>query len=178
MAAPPLSIQPASEDEFEEVKQPGHKSAVIISGYASAENLKIKPEDLMYQWKLFLPFTEGAEEAINASVSAEESPHSYVCRHCLPRWLTNSSNGSVFKHNAAGINIQSLPCLRKAFSRCLNMGWLIIKTGVIQARVSVERKKAAVFPKGDRSDNILFLLENRDTSSGWHQGVWSGCGIM
>lgn len=29
-----------------------------------------------------------------------------------------------------------------------------------------ERKKAAMFPKGDRSDNILFLLEDRGASSG------------
>lgn len=42
------SVQPASEDEFEEVQQPPHNSAFIISGYVSAENLKIKPEGLMY----------------------------------------------------------------------------------------------------------------------------------
>lgn len=39
-----------------------------------------------------------------------------------------------------------------------------------------ERKKAAVFPKGDRSDNVLFLLEDRDASSGLTSGsmvrVW------
>lgn len=62
------------------------------------------------------------------------SLHSYVCRHCLPRWLTNSRNGSVLEHNAAGVNIQILPCLGKEFYRCLKMGRLIIKTGGIQAR--------------------------------------------
>lgn len=47
------------------------------------------------------------------------------------------------------------------------MGWLIIKTGVIQAKGTSEmrqqekKKKAALFAKGDRFDNILFLLEDR-----------------
>lgn len=32
------------------------------------------------------------------------------------------------------------------------------------------RKKAALFPEGDRSDNILLLLEDRDASSGLASG--------
>lgn len=117
-----------------------HKSDFSTSCYAAAENSKMKPEDFMYQWALILPFTEGTE-TINTSVNHVESPCTVVCRHCLPRWLTNSSNGSVFEHNAAGVNIQILPCLGKAFSRCLKMGWLIIKTGVIQARGTPEMRQ-------------------------------------
>lgn len=144
-----------------------HKTAFSASFYAAAENSKMKPEDLMYQWTLILPFTEGTEEDISTSIKTAEGPCTVVCRHCLPRWLTNSSNGSVFEHNAAGVNIQILPWMGKVFSRCLKMGWLIIKTGVVQARGTSEmrqqgkKKKAALFAKGDRFDNILFLLEDR-----------------
>lgn len=118
-----------------------HKSAFSTSCYAAAENSKMKPKDFIYQWILILPFTEGTEESINTSLNPVESPCTVVCRHCLPRWLTNSSNGSVFEHNAAGVNIYILPCLGKAFSRCLKMGWLIIKTGVIQARGTSEMRQ-------------------------------------
>lgn len=118
-----------------------HKSAFSTSRCAAAENSKMKPEDFMYQWTLILPFTESTEEAINTSINHVKSPCTVVCRHCLPRWLTNSSNGSVFEHNAAGVNIQILPCLGNAFSWCLKMGWLIIKTGVIQARGTSEMRQ-------------------------------------
>ena len=112
-----------------------------------------------------------------------QSLHSYVCRHCLPRWLTNSSNGSVFEHNAAAVNIQILPCLGKAFSRCLKMGWLIIKTGVIQARGTSEmsqqkEKRLLCFLTVTDLTTFCFFWKTEMLHLGWHQGVWSGCGIV
>lgn len=66
-----------------------------------------------------------------------------------PPWLTNSSDGSVYKHNAARVNIQVLFCSRKVFFRCLKTGWLIIKTGVSQVRstleISQEQEKRMIF---------------------------------
>lgn len=112
-----------------------------------------------------------------------ESLQSYVCRHCLPRWLTNSSNGSVFERNAAGVNIQILPCLGKAFYRCLKMDWLIIKTGVIQARGTSEmsqreEKRLLCFLKVTDLTTFCFFWKTEMLHLGWHQGVWSGCGMV
>lgn len=147
-----------------------HNRAFGTSCYAAAENSKMKPEDFMYQWTLILPFTEGTEEAINTSVNPEESPCAVVCRHCLPTWLTNSINGSVFEHNAAGVNIQILPCLGKAFSRCFKTGWLIIKTGVIQARGTSEMRQ-------QEKKRLLCLLKVTDSTTFcffWKTGASSG----
>lgn len=66
-----------------------------------------------------------------------------------PPWLTNSGDGSVYKHDAARVNTQVLFCLRKVFFRCLKTGWLIIKTGVTQVRstseISQEQEKRMIF---------------------------------
>lgn len=111
-----------------------------------------------------------------------ESLHGYVRRHRLPG-LTNSSNGSVFKHSAAGVNFQILPCLGKAFSRCLKMGWLIIKTGVIQARGTSEMsqwegKRLLCFLKVTDLTTFCCFWKTEMLHLGWHQGVRSGCGTV
>lgn len=108
-----------------------------------------------------------------------KSLHGYVCRH-RPPWLTNSSNESVFKHSAAGVNFQILPCLGKPFSRCLKMGWLIIKTRVIQARGTSETsqregKRLLCFLKATDLTTFCCFWKTEMLHLGWHQGARWGC---